>query len=56
MVLEIAGAVIVGGVVLAAIYDFVARRRGTNVSVRASGPLKEKNSRVDVTHEEYYRR
>jgi len=56
MVLEIAGAVIVGGIVLAGVYDFVARRYGKNVGVSGSGPLNESNSRIDVTHEEYYRR
>jgi hypothetical protein len=39
MVLAITGGVIVGGVGLAALYDYIAKRHGRNVSISASAPM-----------------
>jgi hypothetical protein len=43
MFLAITGGILVGGVGLAAIYDYVARRHGRNTAVDGSGPLGGKN-------------
>jgi hypothetical protein len=47
MGLAIAGAVIGGSVALAAVYDYVARRRGRNSSVSLSGPINGAGVRGD---------
>jgi hypothetical protein len=47
MFLIIAGGIIVGAVGLGAIYDFVGRRHGRNVSVSSSGPLDGQSFSVD---------
>jgi len=47
MGLAITGAVIVGGVGLAAIYDYIARRNGKSTSVSISGPINGAEVRGD---------
>jgi hypothetical protein len=39
MFLAIVGGVLVGGVGLAALYDYIAKRHGKNVSVSGAGPM-----------------
>jgi hypothetical protein len=39
MLLMVSGAILVVAVALAALYDNVARRRGVNVGISASGPF-----------------
>lgn len=39
MLLVIIGAIIVGGVALAALYDNIARRHGADVSISTTGPF-----------------
>lgn len=56
MFLAITGGILGGVVALGALYDYVARRHGRSTGMSASGPLNGKNIRVDITHEEYYRR
>jgi hypothetical protein len=46
MFLAITGGILVGGVGLAALYDFIARRHGKNVSVSASGPFMDVGSQA----------
>jgi hypothetical protein len=43
MFLAITGGILVGGVGLAALYDFVARRHGRNVGVDRGGALGGQN-------------
>jgi len=50
MGLAIAGAVLVGGVSLAAVYDYIARRHGKNTSVSISGPINGAEVRGDSPH------
>jgi hypothetical protein len=39
MFLAIAGAILVGAVGLAALYDYISKRHGRDISVDGSGPL-----------------
>jgi hypothetical protein len=41
MFLAITGGVLVGGVGLAALYDYIAKKHGKNVSISASGPFMD---------------
>ena len=43
----IAGCVIVGAVGLAALYDYISKRRGKNIEISASGPM---TPTIDQTH------
>jgi hypothetical protein len=45
--LALAGAAVVGSIGLAAVYDYVARRRGRNTSVSLSGPINGAGVRGD---------
>jgi hypothetical protein len=47
MGLAITGAVVVGSVGLAAVYDYISRRHGKNTSVSVSGPINGGGIRGD---------
>jgi hypothetical protein len=47
MFLIIAGCVIVGAVGLAALYDYISKRRGRDIEISASGPM---TPTIDQTH------
>jgi hypothetical protein len=54
VLLIIVGGVIVGGVGLAALYDYVSRRHGRKNSISASGPMSPNIDPMDFDEE--YRR
>ena len=51
MFLVIAGAILVGVVGLAALYDYISKRHGRVISVDGSGPLDETSSTAPRLHE-----
>jgi hypothetical protein len=49
----ITGGIVVGGIGLGALYDFIVRRRGSQVSVSESGPMNANNVGISFTHDEF---
>jgi hypothetical protein len=47
MFLVITGGILIGGIALAAVYDFIARRHGKNVGVTSPGLVNGQNFSVD---------
>lgn len=49
----ITGGIVAGGIGLGALYDFIVGRRGSKVSVDASGPMNPGGVTIDVMHDEF---
>ena len=49
----ITGGIVVGGIGLGAVYDFIVRRRGSSVSISSKGPMNSDNVGIAFTHDEF---
>jgi hypothetical protein len=49
----ITGGILGGGVALAALYDYVAKRHGQRVSISAAGPTNSTGATIGALHDEF---
>ena len=49
----VTGGIVVGGIGLGALYDFIVGRRGASVSIDGSGPTNPNGVTINIVHDDF---